>query len=312
MPELPEVETVVRDLRREGLVGRCIRDARVDWARTIAAPSLENFLARIRGQRVEAVTRRAKYIVLTLSRPDVLLVHLRMTGGLEFAAADAPPGPHQRVSLSLDDGRELRFRDPRKFGRWHLLNEAGALLGALGPEPLEAAFTPAILAGQLAGRSRPLKPLLLDQHVVAGLGNIYVDEALWEARLHPRRRGDTLRSAEIARLHAAIRCVLTRGIAAGGTTLGRGQANFYSVAGHRGRHQDGLQVFRRTGEPCPRCAGPITRLVVEQRSTHLCVRCQPPPRRADPGDYSRAVRRRPTRVRGSASRSARVTQATVV
>ncbi|MCE9613549.1 MAG: bifunctional DNA-formamidopyrimidine glycosylase/DNA-(apurinic or apyrimidinic site) lyase [Lentisphaerae bacterium] len=282
MPELPEVETVVRGLRHGGLIGRRVQSVTVHWPRTIAMPSAAEFSRRLAGTCITAVTRRAKYIVMTLSSTDIITVHLRMTGKLLFARTGAPRNPHEHIILALDDGRELRFHDTRKFGRWHLVSDATQVLGHLGPEPLSAAFTPAILAATLRRHRRMLKPLLLDQTVVAGLGNIYVDEALWEAALHPCQSTHAVTTEQAARLHAAIRTVLQRGIRSQGTTLGSGATNFYSVAGRRGRNQDGLMVFRRTGDPCPRCQTPIQRLVVGQRSTHVCPVCQPPPRRRKP------------------------------
>jgi formamidopyrimidine-DNA glycosylase len=280
MPELPEVETVVRGLRREGLVGRRIAEARVHWPRSVATPSAEEFQRRLRGRRITAIARRAKYILLTLAPGSSVIIHLRMTGRMLVTPPDAPRHPHQHVVLRLDDGREVRFQDTRKFGRWYVVSDPAAILGKLGPEPLAPAFTPPVLRALLRRHARMLKPLLLDQRVLAGLGNIYVDEALWAAGLHPRRRSDTVSAAQAARLHAAIRTVLLRGIRAKGTTLGKGSTNFYSVAGRRGRNQDGLMVFRRTGEACLRCGTVIRRLVVGQRSTHICPRCQRAPRGA--------------------------------
>lgn len=274
MPELPEVETVVRDLCRAGLAGRAIRAVRLSWPRTVAPLAPAAFARRLRGRTIRSIRRRAKYLVLTLSGGDTLLVHLRMTGRFDFAAAGAPPDRHTRVALQLEDGRELRYLDPRKFGRWTLTREPRRILDALGPEPLSADFQAARFAAALARRRRLLKPLLLDQTFVAGLGNIYTDEALWDARLHPLRRADTLTPREAQRLYAAIRRVLRRGVARRGTSLGSGRANYYSVGGRRGRNQDGLRVFRRTGEPCPRCRAPIRRLTVGQRGTHLCPACQ--------------------------------------
>ncbi len=274
MPELPEVETVVRGLRRARLVNRRILDTSIHWPRIVAKPALPEFRARLRGQTIRAITRRAKYIVITLSSGDTVFIHLRMTGALHFHPLGAPRDAHEHVVLTLDDQRELRYRDPRKFGRWTLISDPSSVIGDLGPEPLAASFTMAVLASRLRGRARALKPLLLDQTIVAGLGNIYVDEALWDANLHPLRRGNSLTRPELTRLHAAIGTVLRRGIRAQGTTLGKGSTNFYSVAGRRGRNQDGLKIFRRTGDPCPRCRTPITRIIVAQRSTHLCPKCQ--------------------------------------
>jgi formamidopyrimidine-DNA glycosylase len=178
------------------------------------------------------------------------------------------------VVLTFDDGRELRYRDTRKFGRWRLVRDPAQHLAHLGPEPLSPAFSAARLREALHGRKGMLKPLLLNQSVVAGLGNIYVDEALWDAALHPRQPADTLGADDVRRLHAAIRRVLRRGVRAGGTTLGRGKTNFRGLGERRGRNQRALRVFRRTGQDCPRCGATIERMLVGQRSTHLCPRCQ--------------------------------------
>jgi formamidopyrimidine-DNA glycosylase len=228
----------------------------------------------VRGRRVESLARRGKFIVIGLSGGLTLLIHLRMTGRLSLAAARRRHDSHDRVDLALDDGRVLVYHDTRKFGRWFLLGDAAARLGALGPEPLTGGLSARKFSGMLAAHGRMLKPLLLDQSFLAGLGNIYVDEALWEARLHPRQRGRELTETDGARLLRCIRAVLKRGIRKRGTSLGSGEANFAGPAGRRGRNQDGLRVFRRTGAPCPRCGAAITRIVVGQRSTHFCPRCQ--------------------------------------
>ncbi len=207
-----------------------------------------------------------------------LLIHLRMTGKLIFPEQQAVPGMHDHVILTFEDGRQLFYNDTRKFGRFTIAHSEDDLLKDLGPEPLEDSFTLEVLRNRLAGKSRQIKPLLLDQTCVAGLGNIYVDESLWHARIHPERRVDSLAASEIRRLRAAIREVLFRAVENRGTTLGSGESNFYSVAGRRGRNSDALQVFRRTGEPCPRCGAVIRRSVVGQRGTHFCPVCQKPPR----------------------------------
>ncbi|MDA1044632.1 MAG: bifunctional DNA-formamidopyrimidine glycosylase/DNA-(apurinic or apyrimidinic site) lyase [Verrucomicrobia bacterium] len=274
MPELPEVETVVRDLRKAGFVGRTVQRAEVGWARTIAQPSAQGFCRRLTGAGVKEVTRRAKYIVVSLTSGDTLFIHLRMTGRLELAAASEPRHKHTHVVLHLDHGKELRYVDPRKFGRWILTNAPESISDALGPEPLEASFTAACFAARLKRHRRMLKPLLLDQSVLAGLGNIYVDEALWDAHLHPCRLSNQVEDKELHVLYRSVRKVLRRGIRSMGTSLGDADTNFYSVSGRRGRNKDGLRVFRRTGEPCPRCATPIERLIVGQRSTHICLACQ--------------------------------------
>ena len=274
MPELPEVETVAGGLREAGVCGLAVCATRVSWPRTLAGLSLAAFDRGLKGRSIADIQRRAKYIVIRLDPALWLLIHLRMTGHLSVEPADAPRDPHERVAVVLDDGREIRFRDTRKFGRWVLTEDPASVLGSLGPEPLSPDFKPSPFYRLLHAHARMLKPMLLDQRVVAGLGNIYVDEALWEARLHPCRSSRTLTMADCRRLHRAIRAVLQRGLDAGGTTLGRGVANFYSVAGRRGRNQDGLRVFRRQGEACQRCGTVIRRQIVAQRSTHLCPRCQ--------------------------------------
>ena len=274
MPELPEVETVVQDLRSSGLIGRRIEKASVYWARTIGTPSAAAFRRRIRHTTFVDIRRRAKYIVAPLSNGLTLLIHLRMTGRLSFAQRGTRRDPHEHVILLLDDGSELRFRDTRKFGRWYLLSDVGSKLGSLGPEPLEKAFTGRRFRELLRNRRGGLKPLLLNQKFVAGLGNIYVDEALWDASLHPLRTAQSLREYEISALYRGIRKVLRRGVRSLGASLGEGGTNFYSVGGRRGRAQDGFRVFRRTGDPCPRCKTAIKRVIVGQRSTHLCPLCQ--------------------------------------
>lgn len=278
MPELPEVETVVRDLRAHGLEKAVISSVDVRWPRTIAAGSPARVTGQLRGRRIDRISRRGKYIILSLDDGNHLQIHLRMTGKFRFARQGETPGKHDHVVINLVDGRSLYFNDTRKFGRFRLVAAAEEGLDALGPEPLGDAFTLESFRDRLKGKTRMIKPLLLDQTVVAGLGNIYVDESLWRARIHPERCAGTLTGAEIRRLHQAIREVLHRAVENCGTTLGAGEANFYSVAGRRGRNADELDVFRRTGLPCPRCDHKIVRTVVGQRGTHLCPKCQKPVR----------------------------------
>ncbi|MGB5987556.1 MAG: bifunctional DNA-formamidopyrimidine glycosylase/DNA-(apurinic or apyrimidinic site) lyase [Desulfobacterales bacterium] len=274
MPELPEVQTVVNDLLAAGVKGRTISRARIYWPRTIHTPSPRQFETQIRNQTITGIRRRAKYIVLDLTSPLHLMIHLRMTGRIEIVSPGAPRDKHQHVLLDLDDGRQLRFHDTRKFGRFYLSANPITVLGHLGPEPLDPRFTARRLHERLSRHRRQLKPLLLDQTFIAGLGNIYVDEALWLARLHPLRTSDSLMETETHHLHRAIRKVLRQGLQNLGTTLGRGQANFYSVARRRGRNRDALNVFRRAGLPCPRCQTALTHLRVAQRATHICPACQ--------------------------------------
>jgi formamidopyrimidine-DNA glycosylase len=274
MPELPEVETIARDLIAAGIVGKTLACAEIRWQRSVAEPEPGEFCRRIARNRITAVRRRGKYLVFDLHPGGGLLIHLRMSGRLHLVPTAAAQLPHEHVALSFSDGADLRLHDTRKFGRIYWVPSPDDFLRRLGPEPLEPGFTPRLLRQMLHARSRRLKPLLLDQSFIAGLGNIYVDEALWEARIHPLRISASLTGAEAGALHKAIRWVLKRGLKNLGTSLGTGKANFYSVGRRSGRNRDQLRVFRRTGEPCPRCAVKITRIIVGQRSTHVCPKCQ--------------------------------------
>ncbi len=297
MPELPEVETVARDLQR-WVTGAQITDAEVRWQRTIRHPEPEQFVAEIRGAQIGRVGRRAKSVLIHLADGRVMTVALRMTGALIVAPAGTPDDPYARVVFQLADGRELRYRDVRKFGRIGLWEggglvrrpskrrgrskrvgdpkapyRVGDVFGRHGPEPLATTFTAAKLAERLRGRSARLKTLLLDQSVVAGVGNIYADEALWRARLHPLRTADSLTPDEVRRLHRAMRSVLRQGISNRGTSFG----DYVGADDQPGDNAERLAVYRRTGEPCFRCGRPIERIVVGQRSTHFCPRCQKAP-----------------------------------
>jgi formamidopyrimidine-DNA glycosylase len=294
MPELPEVEYVARQLRQT-LIGRAISDVRVNWPRTVAHPDTQTFCAELPGARVLGIDRRAKYLLISLSGEQTLLVHRRMTGNLLLfpsAAAGASweetPDLYARVVFLLDDGRRLVFTDPRKFGRIALYptSELSTALGGLGLEPLGEAFTVEALAARLAGRARQMKPLLLDQTCIAGIGNIYADEALFRAGIHPLRRAETLTLEEVGRLREAIREVLERGIEHGGTTFGRHQ----DIWGEAGSNRTHLAVYQRAGQPCLRCGAPVARLVVAQRGTHFCPICQPAPdTHAAPADALQAA-----------------------
>ncbi len=277
MPELPEVQTIVNDLVEAGLVGQRIRSVVVRWPGVVDGMPAASFRRRVAGNRIQAIRRRAKFIVWQLEDGSCVLVHLRMTGRFHFARSGSRYAKHEHIAFRLEDGRQLRFHDTRKFGRFYLPADPVTILGRLGPEPLDPDFSAQRLARRLQGRRRMLKPLLLDQQFIAGLGNIYVDEALWDAGLNPRHTADALRFDDVRRLHRAIRKVLRRGLRNMGTTLGTGETTFYSLARNRGRNRDELNVFRRTGSPCPRCRRPIERLIVGQRSTHICPDCQPPP-----------------------------------
>jgi formamidopyrimidine-DNA glycosylase len=274
MPELPEVQTIVNDLNDSGIIGLRINGAQVFWSGTIAAPSPGKFCRQIKGLSFTAVTRRGKHLVFETDGDLTMLLHLRMSGRLHLVGAGVPRIKHEHVIIKFVDRRQLRFHDTRKFGRIQLVEDPEAILGRLGPEPLEKKFTAKVLSERLGRHDRMLKPLLLDQHFIAGLGNIYVDEALWDARLHPLRISSGLIEGEIKALRRAIPKVLKRGLKNLGTSLGTGETNFYSVASRSGRNKDELKVFRRTGLPCPRCKTTIQRILVGQRSTHICPKCQ--------------------------------------
>ncbi len=270
MPELPEVETIARGLSAR-LVGRTIQSAVVMWPRTVAVPSVKAFVEGIAGHRVMSVGRRGKHIVMDLS-PVWLLVHLMMSGRLRLERADEPHDSHVRLVLGLDNGWELRFHDVRKFGRVYLVNDPDQVIAGLGPEPLDERFSLAEFQRLLARRRGRLKSLLLNQAFLAGLGNIYADEALFLAGLHPLRSADSMTTDEQARLYQAIRSVLRRAIAARGTTLD--DSGYVDLDGRGGGYREEIAVYGRKGQPCLRCSASIERIVVGGRSTHYCPQCQ--------------------------------------
>lgn len=273
MPELPEVETIVREMREAKLEGTKIIAVEVYWDRSLATPTPQEFIKKMVHQHIQKISRRGKFIVMQLTQ-DTLLVHLRMTGKFLISSTKEPPHPHERVRLFLDDGRLLCYEDQRKFGKWYLLGNTANPLDQLGMEPLSAHFTFKAFQNLLKGSQRPIKPFLLDQHNLVGLGNIYVDEALWQAQIHPKRSVSSLTQKEIRALHRAIPDVLQKGIDNIGTSLGSKRANYFSVSGRRGGNQYQLNVFRREGLPCPRCRNIILKTVVAQRGTHFCPFCQ--------------------------------------
>ena len=264
MPELPEVETTVRILRAE-LVGRRFGAVTMHWPRHSSCP--EAVCAELPGRLVTGVTRRAKYVVIHLEPADrTLLIHLRMSGRLEVWPAGETPDPYAHTVFALDDGRELRFSDTRKFGRIWLLADPDEELSKLGPEPLGAEFSPAWLRERLGARKRVIKPLLMDQSFVAGIGNIYADESLFRAKIDPRRPANSLSAEEVAALHGAIQAVLSEAIEHQGTSFDWVYPN--------GGMQERLQVYGRAGEPCLLCGTSIERIVLGQRGTHFCPQCQ--------------------------------------
>ncbi len=264
MPELPEVETE-RGRLAARLEGRQIASAHIDDARLTRPEDPQIVAAILDGARVDAVERRGKYLVVRLADEHTLLVHLRMTGGFRYA-----PATHERAVLELDDGTRVAYRDTRRFGTWLLLDREAAdrhLAAKNGPEPLSRGFTAAYLAGRFAGRRAPVKAAILDQRTVAGLGNIYADEALWHARINPLRPAGELDETEIATLREGIRHALRLGIRRQGADLGDG-----AYAG--GRMQDEFRAYGRDGEPCSRCGTPIAKTRVAGRGTWFCPLCQ--------------------------------------
>ena len=276
MPELPEVQTVVTDLIAAGLTGKTIRKVAVFWPRSVAPVPVSEFCRRLSDRSVENIGRRGKYIVIGLSGDLFLLIHLRMTGRLVLSSGPGRCDKHEHVVCKLDDGTELRLHDTRKFARMSLTNDPAQTLRHLGPEPLSKSFTARMLGDILHSRRRILKPLLLDQSQIAGLGNIYCDETLWRAGLHPLLHSQDLGDQQVRRLHLAMRSVLRKALRNSGTSLGSGEGNFANAEGQRGRHSRALEVFHRTGQPCRRCGATIERIVVAQRSTHICPHCQTP------------------------------------
>lgn len=273
MPELPEVETMVRDLGPR-IVGRTIRAIDAPYRGSVVWPSYEEFARRVVGREIVGVSRRGKYACFALSSGDVLIVHRGMSGSLLLRRAEDSMERHVRLLLKLDGGHELRFDDQRKFGKVFVMDATGEERplpwARMGPEPLADEFTPESLREALVGRKALIKSLLLNQQVVAGLGNIYVDEALYIAGIHPERRANTLTPREIDRLHRAIRQVLTAAVDGRGTTF----STYTDFEGRAGLYQDSLQVFRRAGSSCRRCGTDVIRLVVGGRGTHICPHCQ--------------------------------------
>jgi formamidopyrimidine-DNA glycosylase len=279
LPELPEVQTIVDGLIGADIVGRRIRQASVYWPNTIAITSPQTFSRKIRKKRIVDIQRRGKFILFRLHDGLFIAVHLRMTGRFEIGLPNTIPSRHVHIVIDINDGRRIMFHDTRKFGRFYITKKINDIIGSIGPEPLGSGFTAKRLAAMLSGRKRQIKPLLLDQNFLAGLGNIYVDESLWHARIHPERSSDSLQWSETKSLHRAIRHVLRLGLRNAGTSLGKGLGNYSRLDKAGGRNGEYLKVFRRTGKACFKCGHPIERLVVAQRGTHVCLNCQTIPYR---------------------------------
>src|SRR5579862_9062479 len=302
MPELPEVETVRTQLEPV-LVGRRFERVLIDDSRLVRPYDPAEVAAELEGEGVAAVERRGKYLVVRFESGRVLLIHLRMTGSLLHAAGGSPgDDPHRRAVVTLDDGSDVGYRDVRRFGTWLLLEPGEAepyLVARVGDEPLDALFTAARLGEKLGARRTSLKAALLDQRTLAGLGNIYVDEALWRARLNPLRPAGSLDRAELRRLQRAIRAALEHGLARQGSTL----RDYRLPDGSGGSMQDEFRVYGRGGEPCERCGTVITRTQVGGRTTSFCPTCQPerPAPQARRTQAARSSSSRPARSRRQSS-----------
>jgi len=269
MPELPEVETTRRGLAPH-VVGRSIaavevREPRLRW------PVAKSLAGKLAGQRIDALERRGKYLLFG-TQAGTLLVHLGMSGSLKFLRDPPAHGPHDHVDLVLAGGGCLRFNDPRRFGSWLLTSrpDSHPLLKPLGPEPLSADFTADYLAHACRGRRVAIKPHLMNGRIVVGVGNIYANEALFRAGIHPLRAAGRIARARFVPLVESIRAVLEDALEEGGTTL----RNYVDGDGNPGYFRLSLRVYERTGEPCPRCGSPLRERVVGQRATYFCARCQ--------------------------------------
>lgn len=305
MPELPEVETYVRELEPD-LRDQIIQGATVRWRRTIDAPAIPQFLTSIQGYQFNSFDRRGKYMLFGLTdvsqtgghdrfhgevmhdeatdkngaqkrlEKQTLIVHLRMTGHLLYYPRPVAPDKHTHVVFDLVGGRQLHYQDSRKFGRIWLVADPQTVLIKLGPEPLDGGFQPDEFYAKLRGRSATIKAMLLDQQIVAGVGNIYADESLHLAQIHPARPAQALTLPEVTALHEAIQTVLQKAIAGHGSSLGiSGIQNYQRPSGEAGSFQEEHRVFQRTGQPCTTCGAQIERIVITQRSTHFCPHCQP-------------------------------------
>lgn len=276
MPELPEVETTVRDMRRL-ILGRTFGGLKfADWPNLFQTHPAEVVGDLVNGEQVVAVNRRAKYVIIELTNDKHLVFHRKMTGNLFWREAVASPDKYTHVIFSFADGSELRFTDLRKFGRIYLFLSRADLeqhFSKLGAEPLLEEFTEDQFVKLFTNRKGQLKQLLLNQNVLVGLGNIYVNEALWLSGLHPQRQAATLTEEELRRLYRAVREVLQVAVDNRGTTL----SDYLDGEGQRGRNQEFLRVHEREGEPCFNCQTPIAKIVVGQRGTYFCPNCQPTP-----------------------------------
>ncbi len=270
MPELPEVETIRNELLPH-IAGRVISGVTLFWEGIVRRPTAQEFRSRLTGQRIAGIARRGKYLLFDLDGDETLVIHLKMTGALLLKPNSSEPEKFIRAILHLDNGSEVHFRDPRKFGVMWLTSDTGPVIDKLGPEPLNADFTPEVLAGRLNNRAAPIKALLCDQGVVAGIGNMYADEALFAAKIHPLRSGKSLSRDEIERLHNAIQRILWAAIGNKGASV----ESYFRPGGELGTAHFQFQVAHQLGGKfCPVCGTPIERISVRNRGSYFCPKCQ--------------------------------------
>ncbi len=296
MPELPEVETLRRDLEAR-VLGRRITSCAVsaDAPRLVQLVTRDEFCRQLRGRAIAGLRRRGKYLIVDLDDGRAWVIHRRMSGNLLYRAPDDAPDAFTRAVFGLDDGHELRWTDLRKFGTMWLVEDATMVMESLGPEPLDAAFTPGVLRERAGRRSAPVKAVLLDQTVLAGMGNLYADEALHHARIHPLRPANRLRAAEFERLHAGILAALRMGIEGRGSSLGTTLRDHINLDGAPGASQETVRAYGREGEPCYACGTLMRRIKVRGRSSVFCPRCQPAPRAGRGATAARRKRAAPKR-----------------
>jgi formamidopyrimidine-DNA glycosylase len=268
MPELPEVETVKNDLSPI-VLGQHITGVTLLWEGIVRGLPVSEFRKRLVGQQITGIARRAKYLLFQLGSGDTLVIHLKMSGALLLETPDEL-GKYIRAVIHLEGDRRVYFRDPRKFARMMLVPDIAPIVDKLGPEPLEASFTTTTLAGLLARRKAPLKAVLLDQGLIAGLGNMYADEALFAARISPLRPANSLTAPELRQLHRAIRQVLRLGI----VNKGASEVTYFRPSGEMGKAFQDFKVAHRRDTACPRCGTPIRRIELRGRGTYFCPKCQ--------------------------------------
>ena len=269
MPELPEVETIASQLRARGVEGKEILSVQINWEPTVEPFSAADFSAAVTGTVITEISRVGKWMLFSLSSGHTLMVHLRMAGS--FAMEQ---GSHDRIVVQLSDGLTLYYRDTRKFGRWKLVDDPNEILKKLGPDAVTRAFSQSYFSKMMRKKHRMIKPLILDQSIVAGLGNIYADEALWESKVHPERLSDSLSDSELASLFKAIKNVLKQGIKNRGTSLGDGKTNYRQIDGETGENRGEVKAYGKGGKPCVRCKTLMEKIVVAQRGTTFCPACQ--------------------------------------